>query len=357
MFRNLRYGLIGAGRNAERKHISGYSNVPNIEIVSICDVNKEKAKKVGSEYGIENVYDDYVEMIRKENLDIVSICTPNSLHAEIAIFALMNGVNVHCEKPLAINAKEAKRILDAKNKSGKKVMVGLNNRFTNEAVFLKDYIDKGFLGEIYQAKAGWIRRSGIPGRGTWFTNKELSGGGVMIDLGVHYLDLVLYLMGMPDPSYIMGSAVTNYDKTLSRDRPGYSRSINGIYNVEDSAVGFLNLMGGRTVSFEFSWAANIAEEKTFVELIGTKGGASLINGSLQIYSEINGTCVDISPKIDKNTFYKNEFEHFVNCIIFNEEPIAPAEHGVYMMDIVDHFYDSAKKKEPLFIGSCSQVLN
>ncbi len=357
MFKNLRYGLIGAGKNAEKKHLSGYLNLPNIELVSVCDVNIDRAKAIGDKYHVDNVYDNYIDMINKEQLDIVSICTPNYLHAEIAVYALMNGVNVHCEKPLAINATEARQILDAKNKSGKKLMVGLNNRFTNEAVFLKNYISEGYLGEIYQAKAGWIRRSGIPGRGTWFTNKQLSGGGVMVDLGVHYLDLALYLMGMPEPGYISGSTFTNFDKTTTRDRNGYSRNVNGVYNVEDSAVGFLHLKDGNSVNFEFSWASNIEEEKTFVELIGTKGGASLVNGNLKIFSEVNGTCIDITPKLEQSKKMKNEFEHFVNCIIFDEEPIAPPEHGVYMMEIVDHFYQSASKQQPICLQSSKKVAN
>ena len=139
-----------------------------------------------------------MEMIDKMNLDFISICTPNYLHAPIAIYALERGVDVHCEKPIALNAIESQKIVDCKDKYRRKVMVALNNRFTNNAFFMKRYIKSGKLGEIYHAKCGWIRRRGIPGKGSWFTNKNLSGGGPLIDLGVHLLDLTLYLAGNMD---------------------------------------------------------------------------------------------------------------------------------------------------------------
>ena len=346
--KKLRYGLIGAGSNAERKHLNNYMTLPNVELVSICDVNIESAERLAQKYNIKKVYSNYEDMLNNEELDLVSICTPNYLHAEISIYALSKGVNVHCEKPLAVNAIEAQKIVEAKNKSGKKVMLGLNNRFTNEAVFLKKYIDAGYLGDIYQVKAGWIRRSGIPGRGTWFTNKDCAGGGVMIDLGVHYLDLALFLIGMPEPSYITGSTHENFTETTTRNRNGYKGNPNGVFNVEDTAIGFIGLQNGATVNFEFSWASNIEQDKAFVEILGTKGGVSLINGEVKIHSEIVDTCVDISPNLNPNIKLKNEFEHFVTSILSDEKIIAPAEHGVYMMNIIDHFYKAASRKEPVF---------
>ena len=346
--KKLRYGLIGAGSNAERKHLNNYMTLPNVELAAICDVNIENAQRLAQKYSIPKVYSNYEDMLNNEELDLVSVCTPNYLHAEISIYALEKGVNVHCEKPLAINAREAQKIVEAKIRSGKQVMVGLNNRFTNEAVYLKKYIDAGYLGDIYQVKAGWIRRSGIPGRGTWFTNKDCAGGGVMIDLGVHYLDLALYLIGMPEPSYVTGSVHQNFCHTTTRNRNGYKGNPNGIFNVEDAAIGFIGLQNGATVNFEFSWASNIEQDKTFIEIIGTKGGVSLINGELKIFSELLDTCVDISPKLNPNIKLMNEFEHFTNSILSGEVLIAPAEHGVYMMNIIDHFYEASRRKEPVF---------
>ncbi|WP_256758100.1 Gfo/Idh/MocA family protein [Cohnella sp. WQ 127256] len=346
MERKLRYAIIGAGSNAEKKHIKGYLNLPHVEMVAVCDVNFEQAKRVADKYQVSKVYSDYKEMLRNENLDIVSICTPNFLHAEISIAALQAGVNVHCEKPLAVNGNEARQILRVQEASEKALMVGLNNRFTNESVFVKQYIDQGLLGEIYQAKAGWVRRSGIPGRGTWFTNQKLSGGGVMIDLGVHYLDLVLYFMNMPSPSFIAGSTRQTFADTTTRNRNGYKGNPNGVFDVEDSAVGLLHLENGATVSFEFSWASNIEQDKFYYELIGTKGGVSFVNGELKLFSEQSGTCVDIGPKLNPNIRTLDEFQHFTECIATGKQLLAPAWHGEYFMNIVDAFYEAAGNQKP-----------
>ncbi|MFB0843297.1 Gfo/Idh/MocA family protein [Paenibacillus oleatilyticus] len=350
MEKKLRYGLIGAGSNAEKKHLAGYSALPHLELVAVCDVNREQAEKVAAKYQIDQIYTSYTEMLDRVQLDLVSVCTPNLFHADISIYALNHGVHVHCEKPLAVSFAESQKILDAKRKSGKKLMIGLNNRMTNEAVFIKQYIDTGSLGEIYQAKAGWRRRSGIPGRGTWFTNKQLSGGGVMIDLGVHYLDLVLYLMGNPEPSYIVGSMHRTYDHTNSRNRNGYKGNPNGIFDVEDSAVGYLQLKNGCAVSFDFSWASNIEKDTAFIELIGNKGGISLVDGRLKVFSEQLGTCVDIVPQQNPNLKLLNEFEHFTSCILSGKEPLAPPEHGAYMMNIIDQFYRSASQNQPVLFS-------
>ena len=363
MTRKLRYALIGAGGNAEKKHIHGYLALPNVEVVAICDINWDKAASMAEKHGVLNVYCDYKEMFAKERLDIVSIVTPNNLHAEITEYALSQGIHVHCEKPLSISAEEARRIVAAQNQSGKRVMIGLNNRFTNEAVFLKKWISEGNLGDIYSAKAGWIRRSGIPGRGTWFTNKDYSGGGVMIDLGAHYLDLALYLMGLPKVSYIAGNTYQNFVHTTTRNRNGYKGVDGGIFNVEDAAIGYLGLQGGASLSFDFSWASNIEEDRFYVELMGTKGGASLVNGVLKLFGESSDICLDVTPKLklNPNLQLMNEFQHFVDCIE-NETKrlIAPADDGVYFSEIIDAFYESAatgvpvnihyKQKEVVFTG-------
>ena len=350
----LRYGLIGAGGNAEKKHIHGYLKLPGVEVAAICDIVPSKAASMAEKYGVAGVYTDYKEMIRQEQLDIVSIVTPNYLHAEIAEYALSQGVHVHCEKPLCISLNEARNILAAERASGKKVMIGLNNRFTNETVFLKRWIDDGKLGDIYSAKAGWIRRSGIPGRGTWFTNKNQAGGGVMIDLGAHYLDLALYLMGKPEPSYISGTIHQNFVHTTARNRNGYKGIEGGLFDVEDTANGLLSLRNGAAVAFDFSWASNIEQDRFYVELLGTKGGASLINGQLKLFGEYSDICLDIVPRLELNANLQlmNEFEHFYDCIVQGSKKlIAPAEDGLYLAGIMEAFYESANTNKPVAFDS------
>ncbi|MET3937673.1 putative dehydrogenase [Paenibacillus sp. PvP094] len=360
MENKLKYALIGAGGNAEKKHIHGYLALEDVEVAAICDIDLSKASKMAGKYNVPNVYSDYKEMFAKERPDIVSIVTPNFLHAEITEYALSQGAHVHCEKPLSISSEEARRILDARNRTGKRVMIGLNNRFTNEAVFLKKWIDQGNLGDIYSAKAGWIRRSGIPGRGTWFTDKARSGGGVMIDLGAHYLDLALYLMGSPKVSYVAGSTYQNFVHTTARNRNGYKGIEGGTFNVEDAAIGFVALQNRGSLSFEFSWASNIEEDRFYVELLGTKGGASLVNGTLKLFGESSDICLDITPKLklNPNLQLENEFRHFVNSIKDERQQlIAPADDGLYFAEIVDAFYESAASGAPVNVQTAQSLVS
>lgn len=360
MENKLKYVLIGAGGNAEKKHIHGYLALEDVEVAAICDIDLSKASKMAEKYNVPNVYSDYKEMFVKERPDIVSIVTPNFLHAEITEYALSQGAHVHCEKPLSISSEEARRILDTRNRTGKRVMIGLNNRFTNEAVFLKNWIDQGNLGDIYSAKAGWIRRSGIPGRGTWFTDKARSGGGVMIDLGAHYLDLALYLMGSPKVSYVAGNTYQNFVHTTARNRNGYKGIEGGTFNVEDAAIGFVALQNRGSLSFDFSWASNIEEDRFYVELLGTKGGASLINGTLKLFGESSDICLDITPKLklNPNLQLENEFRHFVNCIKDERQQlIAPADDGLYFAEIVDAFYESAASGAPVNVQTAQSLVS
>ncbi|OWA34540.1 hypothetical protein B9G55_15055 [Saccharibacillus sp. O16] len=354
----LKYALIGAGGNAEKKHIHGYKNLDDVEVVAICDVEATKASAMAKRHQVANVYTDYRDMIEREQPDLVSVVTPNFLHAEITEYALSRGVHVHCEKPLSIHADEARRILQARERSGKQVMIGLNNRFTNEAVYLKKWIDEGHLGDIYSAKAGWIRRAGIPGRGTWFTDKDRSGGGVLIDLGAHYLDLALYLMGLPDVHYVAGRIHQNFVHTTTRNRNGYTGIAGGLFNVEDAASGYLGLEGGSSLALDFSWASNIEEDRFYVELMGTRGGASLVNGVLKLFGEQDGICLDLTPKLKLNPNLQlvNEFRHFVDNIRHGGHTlIAPAEDGVYFAQIVDAFYESAASGMPVILQAPQSV--
>ncbi|WNS43996.1 Gfo/Idh/MocA family oxidoreductase [Paenibacillus sp. MMS20-IR301] len=354
MINKLKYALIGAGGNAEKKHIHGYLALEDVEVAAICDIDAGKAARMAEKYNVPGVYTDYKEMFAHERPDIVSIVTPNFLHAEITEYALAHGAHVHCEKPLSISSEEAARIIAARDRYGKQVMIGLNNRFLNEAVFLKKWIDDGNLGKIYNAKAGWVRRAGIPGRGTWFTDKDRSGGGVLIDLGAHYLDLALYFMGLPRAKYVAGSIHQNFVHTTARNRNGYRGIEGGLFNVEDAATGYLGLENSASLSFDFSWASNIEEDRFYVELMGSRGGASLVNGTLKLFGESSDICLDITPKLKLNPALqlKNEFRHFVDCIKGQGGSlIAPAEDGLYFAEIVDAFYESAAAGGPVLLNN------
>ncbi|OPY85892.1 MAG: putative oxidoreductase YcjS [Smithella sp. PtaU1.Bin162] len=352
MEKKFKYGLIGCGNCGENKHLASYKKFPDeVEPAAVFDVDMGKAKALAEKYDIPKVYSSYEELLADQTIDVVSIVTSNVTHAAIAIAALNAGKHVHLEKPIAINALEAQRIVDAKNHSGKLLMIGLNNRFTNAALFAKRYIDEGHLGSIYHARCGWTRRAGCNVAGTWFADKELSGGGPLIDLGVHYFDLTLYLMGFPDPVSVSASC---YDKIAN---PLKGQEVAGSvmlgknkvqpgakYTVEDLATGFVKLDGGASVSFEFSWASHIERETCFTELLGTKGGISIRDWgkSIKIFTETAGNIIDIVPQtIDDSGWGENETRYFIDCIKTEKTPLAKPEEAVKMMLIIDAIYASS----------------
>jgi len=338
----LKYACIGAGGIADKKHLNEYSKRDSVEVAAICDSNIAAAERLAQKYNVKNIFTDYNEMFDKLKLDFISVCTPNYLHAPITISALKKGISVHCEKPLAINAEEAQEIVDAKNKYKGKVMVALNNRFTAESAFVKSCVEKGMFGEIYHAKCGWRRRNGIPGKGVWFTDKKLSGGGALIDLGVHYLDLVMYFMGYPKVVSVSGATYSKFANSDNRLRAGYKNNGDGKFDVEDMAIGHLRTDSNATINFEFSWASNIEKEVKYYELMGTKGGVSFVNGELKLYSEIFDTSINILPDVSSNRKVVSEFDHFIDCIINDKEPDSKPEQGAALMKIIDAAYKSSE---------------
>ena len=208
----LKVGIIGTGGISEC-HVSGYKELENVEIYAMCDINEERVKEKTEKHGVERVFTDYNEMLDKCELDAVSVCTWNNSHAPISIAALKKGVNVLCEKPMAMNAGEALEMKQAAEDSGKLLMIGFVRRHGNDCAILKDFIEAGDLGDIYYTKANYIRRNGNPGG--WFSDKSRSGGGPLIDLGVHVIDLVRYLSGNPKPVSVYGAV---YNKLGNRKK-------------------------------------------------------------------------------------------------------------------------------------------
>ncbi|HEY5586234.1 MAG TPA: Gfo/Idh/MocA family oxidoreductase [Ruminiclostridium sp.] len=347
--KKLKYGIIGCGGIASLKHLAGYAKMGDVEIVAVCDSNYERALEAAKTYNVPNCFKDTNEMLKMKNLDIVSICVPNFLHAPMTIAALEAGKHVHCEKPPALSAVEVQKMIDARDKSGKKLMVGLNYLFYPSTDFVKKFIDGGGMGDIYYAKCGWLRRRGIPGKGGWFTSKEKSGGGPLIDLGVHFIELAMYLMGSPKPVTVSGSTYCKFanstnESSFSGNTTFQTITQNAVFDVEDTAMGFIRMDNGATMITECTWASNIEEEYNYYELFGTKAGIRFRNGKLQIFSEINGTLVDIAPKITDIPFSEDEIRHFVDCVKEDKEPIARAEDSMEVMRIIESIYASAEKK-------------
>jgi len=349
MTKRYRYASIGAGSIARWKHLPGYDALENVDIVAVSDISDAALRTMKEKYPEINVYNDHRDMLRIEKPDIVSICTPNKFHLPMALDAMAAGAHVHCEKPIAMNEKEAIMMIEASEKSGKNLMVGLNNRFSNESFFIRDYINKGNLGEIYYSRCGWRRRRGIPGKGGWFTQKELSGGGPLIDLGVHMIDIAMYMMDSPEPVSVSASTYGKFADSKTRNMIGKASVDKGIFDVEDLAVGFVRLDSGATLNFEISFALNCEKEEWFYELFGTKGGVRFRNRKLEIFTEMNDTLVNVYPDTEYKSSALNEFDHFIAVIEGREENISPAEDARKMMKLIEAAYKSAEVgKEIIF---------
>ena len=336
----LKVGVVGTGGIFKAAHLPGWLSHKDVEVVAFCDAYKASAEVVALDFPGAKVYDDYRELIADPSIDIVGISTPNLYHSEIAIAALQNGKHVFCEKPDAVNPLEAQKMADEAQKSGKLLMVMRNNRFSKEAMYAKRIIGEGKLGDLYMGRCGWIRRRGIPGRGGWFTTKELSGGGPLIDLGVHMIDLALWLSGNPKPIAVSG---TTYRKFA--DRPDESGNVPaGTFDVEDLAAGFIRFDNGASLQIEFSWASNIAEEQKFLEWRGSEGGFSLINDTLRVFTESEGALVDQQPQFPGETIPQHtaNIHHFIECVLGREMPIFTPDQGVDMIKILSAIYESAE---------------
>lgn len=347
MAKKIKMGIVGLGNIWSHAHAPLLTRHPEIEITSVCDIVKEKTDHWSAEVGARG-FADFQEMIRAGGLDCVDICTPNLFHSKVAVAALNAGLDVFSEKPDAINAREAQKMADAAKKSGKTLMVMRNNRWNPASQWVKRYIDDGNMGDIYTGRCGWQRRRGIPGKGGWFTTKALSGGGPLIDLGVHFIDLSMWLMGDPKPVAVSGCTYRKFAQSEVSDSAHATfgeKQKDGTFDVEDLAIGFIRFANGASLQIEFSWASNIAEENTFVELRGSKAGAWLNQEQLKIFSEGPQGIYDLAPKLPRPqlTGHAMMLNHFVDVLQKRAKPIILPEHGVNMIKILTAMYESADK--------------
>jgi predicted dehydrogenase len=359
MGKKLKIAIIGCGDIARKIHIPAYlKNGGKAEIVALYNRTREKADACAAEFGISRVFTDCPEMLEKVRPDAVSVCVCNSLHAEYAEAALKAGANVLCEKPPGISVSDAERMEKAARESGKILSYGFQYRHAPEVVLLKKYIDAGELGDIYAARALFLRRRGIPGWGV-FTNKELQGGGPLIDLGVHALDTVLYLMGYPKPVSVLGAC---YQKIGNREGVGLLGKWDWKhFSVEDFARGMILFEGGQSVILETSFALNIQPGETLqLSLMGDKGGADLFPVTLlhksgmplRIYGEKHGVLTDVCPVHYVNPdigSHELEIGDFIECCITGTQPRSTAREGVLLQKIICGLYESAEKRAPLYL--------
>ncbi len=355
--KKIRYAVIGTGNIAMGKHLPGYSALrDDVEIVAACDIDPVALKKAAEKYNIPDTYTDYHELLKRDDIDLVSVCLPNYLHHPVTIEALRSGKNVHCEKPMAMNCNQAEEMRQAMEESGKTLMIGLNNRFTAESQFVKRYIQDGGLGEIYLVRCGWRRRA-CAGAYGWFTDKTQSGGGPLIDLGVHYIDLAMYFLDYPDVETItartysklvggeQGYLFTHDNSRLTPDKK---------FDVEDLAMGMIGLKNDVTIDFEVSWASHIEREKIFYSIYGTKGGISFVKENGEISLKVHTICeeqhTDYIPNLNHRLLEVNEFADLIDCIRTGRKPgISILDQNVKMISLIDGIYRSAEQKRQIVL--------
>ena len=291
----LRVGIIGSGGIAEGAHAPGYKALPDdCELVACCDVRPERAKAFAERFDLAHWYTDYHELLALSELDAVSVCTPPFMHREATVAALDAGLHVLCEKPMAMNVAEAQDMVAAAERAGKVLTIGHQQRFTPAAQAVKRAVDAGELGDIYYAKTAALRNRGAP---TWgvFHIKDLNGGGPLIDIGVHALDVTMWLMGSPRPVAVFGATYM-----ALAHRPGLKNRMGTInveeYDVEDLAAALVRFENGATLMLETSWLLQMTERgASYTQLFGTEGSARL--DPFQIVRDVDGAPEDVTPEL------------------------------------------------------------
>jgi predicted dehydrogenase len=351
--KKLKVGIIGVG-SISNEHIQAYLKNENVILEAFCDINEKTLFRMGEQYGIKNLYLNKDEMLKNEELDVVSVCVWNAAHAECSIAALNAGVNVLCEKPMATSLEDANNMIEAAKRNHKLLMNGFVRRFGNDTEILKEFFESDFFGDVYFAKAEFLRRHGNPGG--WFGEKKYSGGGPLIDLGVHVLDMIHYLCGQPKVKSVYGATFQKLseNRKMLSDKTDYSsvsKSNADVFDVEDLALAMIRFENGLVISINTSYNLNIKDDVTNVELFGTKGGGK-ISPEIELYTDMNRNLTNINFKretaLDMNGLFENEIKNFVNSVLGKEECLAPAEDGYEILRMLTAIYQSA--------ASCHEVI-
>ncbi|MEK4297797.1 Gfo/Idh/MocA family oxidoreductase [Oceanobacillus sp. FSL W8-0428] len=358
MTKKLNVAIIGCGGIANGKHLPSLSKIKEVALTAFCDIEKEKAVKAAQAYGTEDatVYEDYQKLLEDQTIDVVHVLTPNISHAEISIAALEAGKHVMCEKPMAKTSEEAKQMVEAAHRTGKKLTIGYNNRFRPDSQHLHQVTERGDLGEVYFAKAHAIRRRAVP---TWgvFLDEEKQGSGPLIDIGTHALDLTLWMMDNYKPKSVMGNTYHKLGKKKDAAN-AWGPWDPEKFTVEDSAFGFITMENGATITLEASWALNSLDvDEAKCTLSGTEGGADMKNG-LRINGEDFGKLY--TNEIDLSTsgvaFYEGKAENdadlearlWIESIINDTEPTVKPEEALVVTQILEAIYESAKTGKAVY---------
>ncbi len=342
----IRVGIIGAGNIAQSAHLPAYAKRDDVEVVALADWNLERAQEAARKFGVSHAYTTVEELLAHEEVDYIDICVWNRSHCDVAVAAARAGKAILCEKPMAYSLEHALIMKEEIEKAGVPFMLAVPTRYSEEAQLLAKMVEDGRLGDVYYAKTAAVRRRGTPIG--WFTDSEKSGGGPVIDIGVHCIDRTWYLMGRPKPvriSAMTSSAIGDY-RTKGVDRWKALDSDVTAFDTEDSAAGAIHFDNGAVMLFEVSWALN-APNQGYTQICGSKAGATL--DPLTIYGEDEGYLTDNKPTVGNSGIFDNEIEHFIHCLRTGEKPISPLEDGVTVQRMLDGIYRSAKLRREVEI--------
>ena len=357
--KEIKVGIIGCGGIANGKHMPSLSKLPNVRLVAFCDIIPERAEAAKEKYGTEDAktYIDYKELLSDPEIEVVHVLTPNREHAQITIDALYAGKHVMCEKPMAKTAADARRMYEAAKATGKKLTIGYQHRQKPESIYAKQYIESGAVGEIYYANCLAIRRRGTPNWGV-FLDEEAQGGGPIIDIATHSLDLTLYLMNNYEPELVIGKT----HKKLEHPEAGNHWGDKGVSttSLEESACAFIRMKNGATIMLETSWALNTSEpiEEGSCVLCGSKEGLQIKNNTLKInkveFDRLTETVVDTS--VGGVSFYAGakatpvevEAANWIRSVVDDTAPVVLPEQALVVSEILEAIYESSKTGKPVY---------
>lgn len=349
--KKIKVGIIGCGMIA-KVHIESYQKSGRAEVVALADIVPEQVEALAEKYGIKKTYTDYRRMLKDDSFSAVSICIPNFRHCDATVGALASGKHVLCEKPMALNIGQAQKMSEAAKKAKRVLMPAMCYRFGAEGQILKKIINSGKLGGIYHSHVSLLRRRGIPGLGGWFTTKSKSGGGPLIDIGVHALDLTIWLMGNPEPIAVSAATYTKfgnrkdytYVSMWGTPVPG------GVFDVEDYATALIRFKNDSTLTLECSWAANVIEETFYSLILGDEAGAKMeVGKGIEIAGQSDGSLTDTVPHYAAKDQFLDQIVHFLDCISTGKKPIPSAEDGLRIQKIINGIYRSSKLKKEVRI--------
>ena len=343
MAKSLKVGIIGAG-GISRIHIEGYQMCPGVEVLAICDIDGQRAKDQAEKFGIAHWFDSATDVLRMKEIEAVTVCTPNYDHKNSTIKALQAGKHVLCEKPIAMNAREGQAMVEAARKVRRKLQIGLHMRFGGDVQYAKEVIAAGQIGTPYYARSLSIRRRGVPSWGV-FGQKKLQGGGPLIDIGVHIIDLTWYLMGCPRPVSVSGKTYETIGAT-----PGHVGQFGPwdykTYDVEDFAVALVRFANGATMMIESAFCVNLDRNVFGCHIVGDKGGASLDPLTVQV--EMGGHLMDCTPNhLPKINGYHAEVAAFVDAIAKDKPVPVPAGEAIWTSKMIDAIYASGRQNKEI----------